>query len=275
MYYLYRITNLLNNKVYIGQSNKEKDRWRQYKYFGRNPEKTGQYIHRAMAKYGASNFIYEVIAMCATEEYANEAETILIAQYNSRDKQFGYNLAPGGDSPWNRGLPTEQQPMYGKHHSEESKEKISQGNIGKICFPHTDEWKQHMSSIMKGRQLSEDRKQKISDASKNREFTEEQKEKLRVLHLGKKHTQTSKDKISAASIGKPKSEQMRQNLSKSKGGSNNNFATLTWDIVLKIREDYNNGLFTQKQLAAKYNTTDSNICNIVNYKTWRLYNFCV
>ena len=126
---IYIIINKVTNKVYIGQSNKETERWRQHKYFGRNPEKTGQYIHRAMFKYGAENFTYEVIAMCITSNDADELETILIEQYSSRNKEFGYNIAIGGNSPWNRGLPAEQQPMYGKHHSEDSKSKISQHNI--------------------------------------------------------------------------------------------------------------------------------------------------
>jgi GIY-YIG catalytic domain. len=65
MHYLYRITNQLNGKVYIGQSN-NKRRWSQHKYFAKHPEQTGQYIHNAMAKYGVENFIFEVIATCKT-----------------------------------------------------------------------------------------------------------------------------------------------------------------------------------------------------------------
>ena len=117
MHYLYRIANTLNNKVYIGQSNKETERWRQHKYFARNPEITGQYIHRAMAKHGIDNFTYEVIATCQTQENADELEIILIKQYDSCNKEFGYNVAPGGDHVWNAGLPKEQQPMYGKKQS--------------------------------------------------------------------------------------------------------------------------------------------------------------
>lgn len=98
MHYLYRITNLLNQKVYIGQSNQEKERWRQHKYYSRYPEKTRQYVHRAMAKYGINNFIYEVIACCKTQDEANLTEDILIDQYDSKNVNKGYNIASGGNS---------------------------------------------------------------------------------------------------------------------------------------------------------------------------------
>src|ERR1017187_925056 len=101
MYYLYKIINMLNNKVYIGQSNKEKERWRQHKYYARQ-EKPIQYIHRAMAKYGIENFAYEVIAACVTQVDTDEIETQLIKQYDSRNKSYGYNIAPGGNASWNR-----------------------------------------------------------------------------------------------------------------------------------------------------------------------------
>jgi group I intron endonuclease len=148
MYYLYKITNLLSGKVYIGQSTKETERWRQHKYFAR--KKPIQYIHLAMAKYGVDNFTYEVIATCTTQENTDETEATLITQYDSRNKDHGYNIDPGGEFAWNRGLQKEQQPMYGKHHSEESKKKISESNMGKIMPPHTDEWKQDMSKRRRG-----------------------------------------------------------------------------------------------------------------------------
>jgi group I intron endonuclease len=238
MHYLYRITNIINNKVYIGQSNKEKDRWRQHKYFGRNPEKTGQYIHRAMAKYGIENFIYEVIAMCKSEEDANEIETMLIKQYNSRDKQFGYNLAPGGETPWNLGLPKEQNPLTGIPRSEEIRQKISQGNIGKIMPPCSEERKIYMSNLYKNRQLSEDWKNNI----------------------GKSNT------------GKIRTKQMIDNLSKAhigvQAGEKHPMAKLNWSKVNEIRREYSDGNISQKQLAKKYNMSRSTISDIINNKIW-------
>ena len=180
MHFLYRITNILNSKVYIGQSNKKTERWRQHKYFSKQ-EIPLQYIHKAMAKYGIGNFVYEVIATCHTQDDANVLEEELIKQYDSRNKEHGYNIASGGEAAWNLGLPSEQQPMYGKHHSEKSKEKSSKSNIGIKKPPHTKEWKENMSSIMKGRIITADWREKLSKSQ--RKFSEMQE--LEIISLYK------------------------------------------------------------------------------------------
>jgi group I intron endonuclease len=198
MYYLYRITDTLNNKVYIGQSNKENERWRQHKWFARQDEPI-QYIHRAMAKYGVENFSYEVIAMCQTQEAADETESLLIQQYDSRNKELGYNVAPGGDHAWNAGLPSEQQPMYGKHHTEESKQKISISNTGVKHPKHTDEWKQKSSQLLTGHPVSIETKLKISASQKGKSrWTDEQKREMSIKRTGRKVSEETKRKMSEA-----------------------------------------------------------------------------
>jgi group I intron endonuclease len=153
MHYIYRITNVLSNKVYIGQTINEKRRWQAHKSYAKNPERTGQYIHRAMKKYGTENFVYEVIATCRTQEEADESEMLLIKRYDSRNPTMGYNLAPGGDAAWNAGLPSELQPMYGKKQSEHFKQRMSEVHGGKIA-PHTEQWKIDMSKKMTGREIT-------------------------------------------------------------------------------------------------------------------------
>lgn len=152
MFYLYTITNIISGKVYVGQTVRPQQRWSQHKNYAKK-ENLIQYIHCAMAKYGVDNFVYEVVATCKTQEDADYIESLMIKQYDSRNKLKGYNLSPGGDVPWNKGLPPEQQPMYGKHHSEESKRKSSISNKGKKK-PHSQEWSEKISSIMKGRQIT-------------------------------------------------------------------------------------------------------------------------
>jgi len=198
MHYLYRITNVLNDKVYIGQSNKENERWRQHKYFARQL-KSIQYIHRAMAKYGVENFIYEVIATCNTQENADLTEELLIQRYDSQNQEKGYNVAKGGNHAWNSGLPPEQQPMYGKHHTEESKKKSSVSNTGVEHPKHTKEWKQQISTILTGHPISEETKQKISISQKGKpRWTEEQKQQMSVQRTGRKLSEEHKRKIALA-----------------------------------------------------------------------------
>lgn len=175
-----------------------------------------------MAKYGIDNFIYEVMAVCLTSEDANETEKILIEQYNSRNKDYGYNIAPGGNEVWNRGLSAEQQPMYGKHHSEESKQKISESNTGKVKPPHTNEWKQQCSEWLTNRLVTDETKQKIGNFSKNRIRNANEKERLKTLFKGKKHSEESKRKISEANLGKVISEECKRKLTIKNSGENSN-----------------------------------------------------
>src|ERR1700733_7991093 len=98
MHYLYKITNIANQKIYIGQTIAKDKRWKSHKYLAKYPEKSGQYIHRTMAKYGIESFVYEIIASCKTQEDANAAEALLIIQYDSRNPKIGYNIKPGGDA---------------------------------------------------------------------------------------------------------------------------------------------------------------------------------
>ena len=91
---IYKITNLLNNKVYIGQSVHPEKRWWEHQ----NHAKTNYDlypIHLAIKKYGANNFEFTILEW--TEDYDNE-EARLIKEYNSLVPN-GYNIIKGGHSP--------------------------------------------------------------------------------------------------------------------------------------------------------------------------------
>ena len=93
---IYKITNLINEKVYIGQSVDINYRFNNHKSESFNP-KSNAYntaIHRAIRKYGVENFSFEVIEEC-TKELLSEKEIYWIAYYNSYGN--GYNLTSGGE----------------------------------------------------------------------------------------------------------------------------------------------------------------------------------
>jgi group I intron endonuclease len=163
MHYLYTITNTLNNKVYIGQTVDNKKRWMQHKAYAKHPEKTGQYIHRAMAKYGIENFTFEIIAACQTQEDANETESVLINQYDSRNKECGYNLMIGGS--------------YGGH-SDETKQKQREATLEQIAT------KGHPAQDHEVSQETRDLLRKIR-LENPIEYTPELRQKMSSAHLGK------------------------------------------------------------------------------------------
>lgn len=84
---IYKITNLFNNKVYIG-----KDTTSDPNYFG-----SGLLIKRAFEKYGKENFIKEVIDVTNDYDELSTKEIYWISYYKSTDKKIGYNIAPGGE----------------------------------------------------------------------------------------------------------------------------------------------------------------------------------
>lgn len=109
---IYLVTNLINQMKYVGQTIRTLKQ-RKSSHLSSSKKGSTYYLHRAIRKYGAENFKWEVIYNAASEEELNEKETYFIKEYNT-NSQDGYNLTEGG-----RGI-------RGWKHSELTKEKIKQ-----------------------------------------------------------------------------------------------------------------------------------------------------
>jgi group I intron endonuclease len=164
---VYKITNKLTNKVYIGITNQGSGaRYRHHWYESRIGEPSP--IHRSMAKYGEENFTLEIIDFADTYDELKEKEKYWIKWYNSTDRSIGYNLTEGGDG------------TFGRMHSEETKEKIRQKALGRKASEDT---KKKMSESRKGKcsdkqkehlsKLQEQCKTKVYQYSKTGEFIAE------------------------------------------------------------------------------------------------------
>ena len=204
-YAVYKHTNKINNKIYIGiTTQKPSDRWRSgYGYIG------NQHFFRAIKKYGWDNFNHEILYENLEENEALEKEKELIQFYNSNNSEFGYNKDNGGRigkmtpesiekvrqwhlgrklseetkkkiSNHHKGLYTGQNnPMYGKHHTEESKKKMSDYAKSHTGWEHSEETKRKIGEKHKGKIVSEETRQKISQSRIGKKYSEEQKIKLR------------------------------------------------------------------------------------------------
>ena len=145
--YIYMTTNIINNKIYIGQ--KKSDKFLEESYLG-----SGTRLRSAIQHYGRNNFSVELIEWCDTKEKLDEREIFWIAYYNSRDENIGYNIALGGDTRvWNKG----------KHLSEEHRRKISESEKGKT---HTDEAREKMRKAKQN--ISDETREKMSLAKKGK-----------------------------------------------------------------------------------------------------------
>lgn len=89
--YIYKTTNLLNNKIYVGQ-HKFDEPFIDKNYYG-----SGTLLLKAIQKYGKENFKVELLESCDLKQDLNEREKYWIDKLNSTNKEIGYNITSGGE----------------------------------------------------------------------------------------------------------------------------------------------------------------------------------
>lgn len=122
--YIYKITNTVNGKIYIGQVYNKSIQARFDRHIKEASQNHPMYIDRAIYKYGKNNFIVEQIDTANSLSELNEKEQYWIKFYNSTDKNVGYNLTTGGEGGNTYLNKTEEE-------RDEIKRKISVANSGK------------------------------------------------------------------------------------------------------------------------------------------------
>lgn len=190
---IYILKNIINNKVYIGQSWWSlKDRWNNgHGYLGCKK------LNNAIQKYGKNNFYYEIITLCGTQEASDYWEIFFIKKFNSINN--GYNIAIGGKSV-----------MRGRKHTKESLDKMSEshkGNTAHLGKMHSKETKDKLSELTKiqikekghpsiGRHHSDESKTKISKSKSGirNSISTEFKPKL-TLEIAEKIREDKKNNI--------------------------------------------------------------------------------
>lgn len=102
---IYKVTNNVNGKIYIGQTTKTAEQRLRKHWSEANCEfRPENYFHNALLKYGIDNFTIEVIDTAETLEELNQKEIYWINKLNATNKDIGYNLMSGGKS----GVKTEE-----------------------------------------------------------------------------------------------------------------------------------------------------------------------
>lgn len=201
-YVIYKITNNINDKIYIGAhatSNINDS------YMG-----SGKHLIRAQSKYGIENFSKEILHIFdnATDMYEKERQIV--------DKEFilsenTYNLKLGGEGGVSYTVA-----------SEETREKMRNAKLGKPrkmkenwVSPlkgkkrpnlFTPEVLEKMRTAKLGRVLSDEHKRKISDAQKGRKMSPESVKKSAMARTGHTRTEEQKAKIKEAIALVPKKE---------------------------------------------------------------------
>lgn len=149
-----------NGKRYIGVTRTSVEK--RWGYRGYNYK--SQVVGRAIEKYGWENIEHEVFAVCDTKEQAEHLERWLVKHFDTTNPEHGYNVLPGGDVAVNDAAPEMRYKLgngnRGRHHTEEEKQKISEGCKRRFKRPESNG---HI-----GRKAPEETKEKMREAHADR-----------------------------------------------------------------------------------------------------------
>jgi len=176
--FIYITTNLINGKKYIGLKTFDK-RWKYY--LG-----SGIIFKKSLSLYGKENFKRNILTIAFSKEELDKLEIEFIKKYNAVENDNYYNLQYGGHngkhskeskikiSKNHYNVNGQNNPMYGKKQSLNTKQKISQANTGKLLGEKSplygkklsDERKKQIGAFHKGKIISEETKRKMSESTK-------------------------------------------------------------------------------------------------------------
>lgn len=140
---IYKHTNKINGKIYIGQTcQKLNDRWQEGKGYS-----NCRLFGNAVRKYGWNGFTHEILEdNIQTQEEANKKESYYIGKFNSYVRvkgSHGYNLTPGGDSTGENWEGWEDEILINNYHE------VGADKCLKII---NDKWKDINSEYLRTRQ---------------------------------------------------------------------------------------------------------------------------
>lgn len=205
---IYKTTNLITGKSYIGQDSKDNPN-----YFG-----SGTLLKRSFSKYGKENFRKEIMAWGFTKDHLNFLEKLYIDLFQTKIPN-GYNLTDGGEG------------SLGFTPSEETRKKLSNSQKGKHSM--SEEHKNIISKLHKGKVLSEETKQKIKLANMGKVYSEDVKKSMGIKgrvpwNKGKTYSRNknyegyivwNKGLDFSGMTGKHHTEETRKRISESKKGT--------------------------------------------------------
>jgi group I intron endonuclease len=213
---IYKITNKINGKYYIGQSNNIENR--EIKHFKtlRKNIHFNNYLQNEFNLFGEQNFKINVIFLCQLEDL-DKCEKIWIKLLDAQNREKGYNFSEGGNAF-----------MRNRKHTPEAKIKMSLALLGnKRCLGHkaTEETKAKMSAAHLGR--------------KRKPFSEETKAKMRAKHIsGETRAKMSMAKIGNKNrLGYKASEETKSKIGIAKIGNKNSLGRKHTDIeIMKMKQ---------------------------------------
>lgn len=253
---IYKIENLINHKVYIGQSEDIIKRLKCH-----STQVTNEHLHNSICKYSLDNFSFEILKITYDLNYW---EIFLIQIYHATDDRYGYNVATGGEGG-NLGPEVNKRISESLRKSEKYKQSLkSPERSAKISYAakhRTPETLYAMGSANRGKKISDEIKQKMSIAQKNslRKYelmhSENYRKKCRETKLGTKnpnygkHLSEEEKRIRSEKLkgrpGHPQSKETREYLSIINKGK-----TIPEEVRMKISKALKGRKQTEEKIKA-------------------------
>jgi len=177
---IYKITNLINKRIYIGSSVDIYHRYLSHKSHLKRQIHCNIKLQRSWNKYGENCFTFETILFCEKKDLLLY-EQIAIDFYDC--VKHGYNIAPFAAS------------TLGRKHTATSKIKMSKSRKGVTKGPLSEQHKKSLSLALSGKVYSAERIEKIRIANTGRKASEETKMKMSIIRKGRKLSPEAKEKI--------------------------------------------------------------------------------
>lgn len=193
---IYRITNLVSGKCYIGQTTQDGwKRWYAHRYEARKAKPRWP-IHKAIAKHGSDSFIFEIVDRCSDRRTLDGRECFWIAREGSLSPR-GYNATAGGKGISGFKMPEDAcrrlgDRMRGRVVSKETGQRISASKRGKRM---SDETRQRMARSRLGKRHAPEVCEKIGASHRGRKLTPDHVEKIRRCSASRRHSEAAKAKL--------------------------------------------------------------------------------
>jgi len=279
---IYKITNTINGKIYIGQAQNIQQRFRGHKSLLNKNSHKNKHLQYAWNKYGKDSFKFEIIETVDNISLLNDREQYWLDKEKPYDREIGYNIAKFAESTGRGRICTEFE-----------KQNLREKNIGKKASTETL-IKQSIGMKLFYANLPDNEKKRLGKIHAEcavyartfligkkghmtgKHHTAEAKEKNRKAHVGKLRPIEDKNgKIFHCNNCKKDIYKAKHEIKRNKSGIFHCSKQCKDETIKKkhinIIEMWDTGEYTKEQLSEKFNLHKSSIGQILlsnGRKTW-------
>lgn len=146
---IYKVTNRLNGKCYIGQTVRKSPKGRWTAHLASVARGSGLALHCAIRKYGEAHFSFEILCT-ASENALDTLEIGLIRHYRARFDDHGYNMTDGGGGVRGGSMSPENKEMHRLRlqGTKQTLEAIAKRVASRAGYTWSDEHRSHMMATL-------------------------------------------------------------------------------------------------------------------------------